>query len=221
MGQWNYFISAPVFSTLVGGIQTGSFTDKNFDQQTMIDAACSRVSDTVNQDYYALSWQVISQMTLNGEVAKAGTTHQAPQSTPTQSPTVPHPNPTSQAPQPIPTAAPQAPTTCSSGKAKLSFTMQTDDFGLEIHFKVQRRNNGGKFRKVVLIGKDFMSNTLVTQETCIEKNQCYRFRIKDKGENGICCAHGNGWYKVTHDGNILKESVFKNKKTERIIFGDC
>lgn len=90
--QWNYFISAPVFSTLVGGISAESFIDYNFDQQIMVDAACSRVSDTADQGYYPLSWQVIAQMTLNGEVAKAGTLHE---STPTQSPTAtPNPPPT-------------------------------------------------------------------------------------------------------------------------------
>jgi len=84
-GSWqsNYFISAPVFSTLVGGIDTESFDGKNFDQQIMVDAACDSVSDTANQSYYPLSWQVIAQMTLNGEVAKAGALFQ---STPTQSP---------------------------------------------------------------------------------------------------------------------------------------
>ena len=93
--QWNYFISAPVFSTLVGGINTDSFDGKDFDQQTMIDAACDRVSDTANQSYYPLSWQVIAQMTLNGEVAKAGALFQ---STPTQSPQV--------SPTKVPTYAP-------------------------------------------------------------------------------------------------------------------
>merc|ERR1711971_404173 len=81
--QWNYFISAPVFSTLVGKIKSEHFNGKSFDQQTMINAACARVSDTANQGYYPLSWQVIAQMTLNGEVAKAGALFQ---SAPTQSP---------------------------------------------------------------------------------------------------------------------------------------
>merc|ERR1711862_187174 len=85
--QWNYFISAPVFSTLVGGIDTQSFDGKNFDQQTMVDAACEKVSDTANQSYYSLSWQVIGQITLNGEVAKAGTYFGGPSTkSPTMSP---------------------------------------------------------------------------------------------------------------------------------------
>lgn len=84
--QWNYFVSAPVFSTLVGGIDPELFDGKNFDQQIMVDAACDRVSHTANQSYYPLSWQVIAQMTLNGEVAKAGALFQSAP-TPTTSPT--------------------------------------------------------------------------------------------------------------------------------------
>merc|ERR1711862_216917 len=87
--QWNYFISAPVFSTLVSGINSEIFNDKSFDQQTMINAACDRVSDTANQGYYPLSWQVIAQMTLNGEVAKAGAFFNEPTESPTKAPTIP------------------------------------------------------------------------------------------------------------------------------------
>jgi len=85
--QWNYFISAPVFSTLVSGINSELFNDKSFDQQAMVNAACDRVKDTNNQGYYPLSWQVIAQMTLNGEVAKAGAFfHEPPIVNPTKSP---------------------------------------------------------------------------------------------------------------------------------------
>jgi len=102
--QWNYFISAPVFSTLVSGIDTESFDGKIFDQQIMVDAACDRVSDTANQSYYPLSWQVIAQMTLNGEVAKAGARFQ---STPTQSPQA--------SPTKLPTLAPTTDTCIPAG----------------------------------------------------------------------------------------------------------
>merc|ERR1711902_287704 len=48
------------------------FAGKSFTQQEMVDAACGRVSETAGLSYYALSWQIIAQMTLNGEVSKAG-----------------------------------------------------------------------------------------------------------------------------------------------------
>merc|ERR1711950_81720 len=39
----------------------------------MIDVACKKVNDIANDtSYYARSWQVLSSMTLNGDVQKAG-----------------------------------------------------------------------------------------------------------------------------------------------------
>merc|ERR1711862_673016 len=70
--QWNEFISAPVYSSLISEIDNSYFAGKSFSQQDMIDAACGRVSETSDLSYYALSWQIIAQMTLNGEVSKAG-----------------------------------------------------------------------------------------------------------------------------------------------------
>ena len=66
----------------------------------MVDAACDKVSNTANLEYYPLSWQVLSQMTLNGEVAKAGGAFhtQAPQANPTTMTQEPTQAPTSQSP---------------------------------------------------------------------------------------------------------------------------
>jgi hypothetical protein len=108
--QWNYFISAPVFSTLVGGISQDEFVGKLFDQQAMVDAACERVSVTENQSYYPLSWQVIAKMTLNGDVAKAGALFAHPTTPAPVSPTLQpvSPSPTS-SPTDVPTKLPTAP----------------------------------------------------------------------------------------------------------------
>lgn len=70
--QWNEFISAPVYSTLISEMDSIYFAGKSFTQQDMVDMACGRVSETAGLSYYALSWQIIAQMTLNGEVSKAG-----------------------------------------------------------------------------------------------------------------------------------------------------
>eukprot|EP00586_Coscinodiscus_wailesii_P022577 CAMPEP_0172518660 /NCGR_PEP_ID=MMETSP1066-20121228/290949_1 /TAXON_ID=671091 /ORGANISM="Coscinodiscus wailesii, Strain CCMP2513" /LENGTH=1115 /DNA_ID=CAMNT_0013301091 /DNA_START=657 /DNA_END=4001 /DNA_ORIENTATION=- len=103
--QWNYFISAPVLSTLVAGISQEQFADKTFNQQAMVDAACEHVSDTVNQSYYPLSWQVIAKMTLNGEVAKAGALFVQPPQPTTNAPV---PSPTTSAPAPAPFPMPSS-----------------------------------------------------------------------------------------------------------------
>merc|ERR1711971_241492 len=91
--QWNYFISAPVYSTLASTLSENLFALMSFDQQDMVDAACGRLQDTANQSYYALSWAVLGTMTLNGDLAQLGDllgtrapTTQAPAGTPTANP---------------------------------------------------------------------------------------------------------------------------------------
>jgi hypothetical protein len=70
---WNGFIFGPVLSTLGTKIPNDSFQGKSFSQQTMIDVACEKVNTiSSGTSYYPRSWQVLSTMTLNGDVAKAG-----------------------------------------------------------------------------------------------------------------------------------------------------
>jgi len=89
---WNGFIFGPVLSTLGTKIADGPFQDTGFSQQTMIDVACNKVNVIDSETtYFARSWQVLSMMTLNGDIARAGelVRDAAPSSTPnsTTSPT--------------------------------------------------------------------------------------------------------------------------------------
>ena len=93
-----------------------------YDNQDMIDAACAKVGSIPSgESYYSRSWLVISSMTLNGAVAKAGSLFNGGDSpTPTASPVTQAPvtaSPVSQAPvsaAPV-TASPvtQAPVTAA------------------------------------------------------------------------------------------------------------
>jgi len=160
--QWNYFISAPVFSTLVGKIKSEYFTGKSFDQQTMINAACGRVSDTANQGYYPLSWQVIAQMTLNGEVAKAGALFQGPpQVNPTKSPTLSPVQPIT----PEPSKAPTIPEGCYSINYKdcLPDVASGDEFCNKIWLPTGAKNNCAS------LGSQCASN----QASCCEPAECF------------------------------------------------
>ena len=122
---WNGFIFGPVLSTLGMEMDDDSLFDGlSFTQQTMIDAACEKVSSiAASTTYYSRSWQVLSTMTLNGDIAKAARIIRNDDSTtdaPTPAPTTvapPTPSPTTVAPPtPAPTTvAPPtpAPTTVS------------------------------------------------------------------------------------------------------------
>lgn len=52
------------------------------------------------------------------------------------------------------------------------------------------------------------------------RNGCYEFIISDSGGDGICCEHGNGSYKVSYDGEEIKQGgAFYDK--EITPFGLC
>jgi len=108
--EFNPFIYAPVLSALAAGISEDRFTSEHFVQQDMVDAACGVLDGSAAPSYYSLSWQVIAQMTLNGEVGRAGALvagrTSAPSPAPSPSPT-PAPTPLPEpAPLPLPTPAP-------------------------------------------------------------------------------------------------------------------
>jgi hypothetical protein len=58
---------------LASAVPTSHFNGKSFDQQAMVDATCDKVSDISVSLYYPLSWQVLSIMTLNGDMTKVST----------------------------------------------------------------------------------------------------------------------------------------------------
>ena len=58
----------PVFSALA--VKASYFQRNGFTQQDMVDVACNKVSNIEQgTTYYSRSWQIISSMTLNGDVA--------------------------------------------------------------------------------------------------------------------------------------------------------
>ena len=71
--QFNGFIFGPVYSVLVSHITEDAFQGKSFTQQNMIDISCDIVSEIPESvSYFARSWQVISTMTLNGDIGRIG-----------------------------------------------------------------------------------------------------------------------------------------------------
>jgi hypothetical protein len=106
----------PVYSTLVSPIPDYVLPFLgNDDQQSMIDKACTLVSNTAGTTYYPRSWLVIAKMTLNGEVAKVGTLFNGGPSPAPVVPVIPAPTPlpivtpATPAPTPAPTPVPTTP----------------------------------------------------------------------------------------------------------------
>jgi len=116
---------------------------------------------------------------------------------------------------------PEPTSVCPNKHAEVLFTIQTDRRGAETQFKVLLRKSNGKFKKKVLGQKKFPNTKLVSRRKCIQKKKCYKFIIADRGRDGICCAYGMGWYKLTFNENVIKLSTFTNKRRETKRFGFC
>jgi len=58
-------------------------------------------------------------------------------------------------------------------------------------------------------------NTLIEQLISINETGCYQFIINDAGGNGICCANGNGFYRLTdyYDAVIHEGGSFGSVET--------
>jgi len=96
--------------------------------------------------------------------------------------------------------------------------VKTDDGGKDISFdikKVTKEGVGAKDFKQ----DDLMSNAVQKFRTCLLKDKCFRFTIKDSRGNGF--KKGNYWYKLYFGGKLIKKSSFKSKKKEKWNFGEC
>jgi len=69
----------------------------------------------------------------------------------------------------------------------------------------------------------FPNDKLYTKSMCLKRNECHRFMIKDRDNDGICCESGSGWYNVYWDGVKLDHTPFDegNGSKQKIEFGSC
>jgi len=177
--QWNTFISAPVYSTLVSEIGSNYFSGKSFNQQDMVDAACGRVSETNNQGYYGLSWQVIGQMTLNGDVSEAGklfngSVVQPPITSPTNPPIASPTNPPVASPTNPPIASPTSPPVASP-TSPLEFCCTWDLFhcGVDEYCNENASNCHGECGGVWMERDSHAMSCLALYTECtIDTNDC-------------------------------------------------
>ncbi len=104
----------------------------------------------------------------------------------------------------------------------LSVEVTTDAHGeADNWFHVKQYDEAvGRFRGQVFVQKNLPSSETVTFETCLPVDACYRFNIYDRTRDGLCCENGEGSFKVTWDGEIIKEDQFLNGKRRFVDFGD-
>jgi len=109
---------------------------------------------------------------------------------------------------------------CPIGMSLFEIELHTDFNYRETAYIVQSGT------PVSFVSKDivktcFDAEDLFTEYKCLADNKCYRFTITDLGGDGICCNHGNGWYKLRYKGAVLKDSIFEESANEVTLFGDC
>ncbi len=140
---------------------------------------------------------------------------------------VPSLSPTSKSsttPSLMPSSSPSNNNPCNDASLRLlSIEITTDANGEKDNkFVVKKYNTAaGKFRGRVFGRNKLPSSKTMTYEKCLPFDACYSFTLHDKSEDGICCEHGAGSFKVTWDGELIKKGFFKNGKNIRSPrFGD-
>merc|ERR1712183_388128 len=125
----------------------------------------------------------------------------APVTIPTAPPTTaPVTNPTAP-----PTAAPEStpstgPVTAPSGCVTFGITLNTDAHGYETSFTLINDNTA----VTRLAGGGYSSSMTFDEGTCLDNGR-YIFTISDSYGDGMCCGSGQGGYKLTLGGEVVKE----------------
>merc|ERR1711971_314592 len=115
-----------------------------------------------------------------------------------------NPTPTS-APVAPPTTAPvttpsTAPVTTPSGCVMFVISLNTDDYGYETSFTLINDFTRG----TRLAGGLYSSSKSFDEVTCLDNGR-YIFTISDSHGDGMCCNSGQGGYKLTLGGEVMKE----------------
>ena len=68
-------------------------------------------------------------------------------------------------------------------------------------------------------GSNYSESTLYPRNECVNKTDCYQFKIHDSWGDGICCDAGVGHYSITYNNLFFaQEEEFKDE--ESVFFGD-
>ena len=76
---------------------------------------------------------------------------------------------------------------CPTGQALLEINIVPDFFADEISWKVLQSNT------------QILSGTSNSDQICVDTSQCIIVVVNDAGNDGICCAYGNGYFEVFLD----------------------
>jgi len=52
-------------------------------------------------------------------------------------------------------------------------------------------------------------NSTYVEKYCVPKKFCYKFIIQDAYGDGMCCQHGEGGWKLSYGGRVIRDSKFE------------
>merc|ERR1712207_119896 len=119
----------------------------------------------------------------------------APVTNPTAPPTTAPVSPTT-----APVTSPTAPVTTPSGCVMFVISLNTDAYGYETAFTLINDYTQG----TRLAGGVYSSSKSFDEVTCLDNGR-YIFTISDSHGDGMCCEGGQGGYKLTLGGEVVKE----------------
>lgn len=109
---------------------------------------------------------------------------------------------------------------CNEIEINLLLLFKTDSHAkLENKITIEEINSSGsKFVKTL---KDFPNDDLFVYNICLRQSNCYKLKITDEKNNGICCENGNGWYDAIWGGKKIDHQPFFNGNQQTLEFGSC
>lgn len=54
----------------------------------------------------------------------------------------------------------------------------------------------------------YQDNKLYVEKYCLPQKRCYKFIFGDFYGDGLCCGQGEGYWKISYGGNVIRESDF-------------
>merc|ERR1712174_45553 len=102
---------------------------------------------------------------------------------------------------PAPVSTPVSPPVVPpNGCEMFIITLNTDSYGYETSFTLVNDHTGG----TRLAGGLYASSKSFDEVTCLNNGR-YIFTVSDEHGDGMCCGNGQGSYKLTLGGEVVKE----------------
>lgn len=110
---------------------------------------------------------------------------------------------------------------CADWESQFALELKTDMYGSDISWEIKELDDSGDWKLVEQNMREYRNRQVYSEKVCLEKDMCYKFTIRDKYGDGLCCDQGEGYYKIFHKGRLMRDSTFEGKHKASKKFGLC